>query len=90
MTTQTPYRYRKNYWCHSPKSLTRLKVRARPLSDTNPEISKYMEAVSGPGAGGGTAIASLGRRGRGDADADSMGYDEVGAILLSFPDADSI
>lgn len=36
-----------------------------------------MEAVSGPSAGGGTSIASLGRRGRGDADADSMGYDEV-------------
>ena len=26
------------------------------------------------------AIASLGRRGRGDADADSMGYDEVRAM----------
>lgn len=47
-----------------------------------------MEAVSGPGAGGGTAIASLGRRGRGDADADSMGYDEVRAVLLSFVDDD--
>lgn len=35
-----------------------------------------MEAVAGPGAGSG-GIASLGRRGRGDADADSMGYDEV-------------
>lgn len=35
-----------------------------------------MEAVAGPNAGGG-AIGSLGRRGRGDVDADSMGYDEV-------------
>lgn len=51
-------------------------VRARPLSDTNPEISKYMEAVAGPSAGVG-GIASLARRGRGDVDADSMGYDEV-------------
>lgn len=59
-----------------------MQVRARPLSDTNPEISKYIEAVSGPGAGGGIAIASLGRRGRGDVDADSMGYDEVRAIQL--------
>lgn len=55
---------------------TSTQVRARPLSDTNPEISKYIEAVSGPSAGGG-AFASLGRRGRGDVDADSMGYDEV-------------
>lgn len=36
-----------------------------------------MEAVAGPGAATGAAIASLGRRGRGDVDADSMGYDEV-------------
>ena len=35
-----------------------------------------MEAVAGPSAGVG-AIASLAKRGRGDADADSMGYDEV-------------
>lgn len=54
-----------------------MQVRARPLSETNPELSKYMEAVSGPGAATGVAIASLGRRGRGDVDADSMGYDEV-------------
>lgn len=51
-------------------------VRARPLSDTNPEISKYMEAVAGPSAGVG-GIVSLAGRGRGDVDADSMGYDEV-------------
>lgn len=51
-------------------------VRARPLSETNPELSKYMEAVAGPSAARGT-IASLARRGRGELDADSMGYDEV-------------
>eukprot|EP00903_Cladosiphon_okamuranus_P007182 g6974.t1 len=62
----------------------RHKVRARPLSDTNPEISKYIEAVSGSGAGGGTAIASLGRRGRGDVDADSMGYDELMLLVRRF------
>lgn len=39
-----------------------------------------MEAVAGPGAASG-AIASLARRGRGDVDADSMGYDEVGGSL---------
>lgn len=61
-----------------------MQVRARPLSDTNPEISRYIEAVSGPGAGGGTAIASLGRRGRGDVDAHSMGYDEVRAASALF------
>lgn len=35
-----------------------------------------MEAVAGPSPGGGT-VASLARRGRGEVDADSMGYDEV-------------
>ncbi len=45
-----------------------------------------MEAVSGPGAGGVTAIASLRGRGRGDVDADSMGYDEVRAVAMeNFP-----
>lgn len=41
-----------------------------------------MEAVAGPGAAGG-AIASLARRGRGDLDADSMGYDEVYLHLMT-------
>lgn len=41
-----------------------------------------MEAVSGPSFGGGMAISSLGRRGRGDPDADSMGYDEVGGFCV--------
>lgn len=41
-----------------------------------------MEAVAGPGAAGG-AIVSLARRGRGDLDADSMGYDEVRVHLIA-------
>ncbi|CAM9603690.1 unnamed protein product [Ectocarpus sp. 12 AP-2014] len=61
-----------------------IQVRARPLADTNPEISKYMEAVSGPSSGGGMAISSLGRRGRGDPDADSMGYDELMLLVRRF------
>lgn len=64
-------------------------VRARPLSDTNPEISKYMEAVAGPSAGVG-GIASLARRGRGDVDADSMGYDEVRYPEIQHGDTRSI
>ena len=42
----------------------------------NPELSKHMAIIAGSRAGG-RAIASLVRKGRGDVDCDSMGYDEV-------------
>lgn len=70
-----------------PRLFAAGQVRARPLSESNPDLSKYMEGVAAGGpAQRGKAFASLTRRGRGDADADSMTYDEASSFYPRYGD----
>ncbi|CAM9137840.1 unnamed protein product [Choristocarpus tenellus] len=58
-----------------------VQVRGRPLSQSSPELSSYLSSVS---MGAARDHASLACRGRGEVDADCMGYDELMLLVRRF------